>query len=129
MSSLLQKYNRVNLKIQPCKYGRGVFAGKDFARGELIEVCPVLLLNEHDINMAWALHSYALEKYYFNYDEKYAAIALGYGSLYNHSYNSNAEYSSNTKEEEVIIYARKKIKKGNQIFIDYGYNPVTKFKK
>ena len=129
MSSLLKNYNRVHLKVQPCKYGRGVFADKEFVKGDLIEVCPVLLLSEHDIHMAWVAHSSMLERYYFDYDEKHSAIALGYGSLYNHSNNANANYSSNTLDQEVVIYARKKIKKGSQIFINYGYNPVTKFKK
>ncbi len=129
MSTLLEKYNRNNLKVLPCRYGRGVFAGKNFAKGELIEVCPVLLLSEHEIHLAWASHGSILERYYFDYDWKYSAIALGYGSLYNHSNNANADYSSNTNEEEVVIFARKKIKKGGQIFINYGYNPATRFKK
>lgn len=128
MSTLLKEYNKFDLWIKECKYGRGVFAGKDFAKGALIEVCPVLLFTEHDSHMAWVAHASVLERYYFDYDREHSALALGYGSLYNHSRSPNAEYSSNTKEREIVIYARKKIKKGNQIYIDYGYNPVTRFK-
>lgn len=128
MSSLLKKYSRFHLKVQDCKYGRGVFADKEFAKGELIEVCPVLLFTEHDSHMAWVAHASILERYYFDYDKEHSCLALGYGSLYNHSKNPNADYSSNTKEREIVIYARKKIKKGDQVFINYGYNPTTRFR-
>ena len=128
MTSLLKRYHQFNLRIKPCKYGRGVFAGMDFSKGSLIEVCPVILMNAHEAHMAWATHGTILERYYFEYDEKHSAIALGYGSLYNHSKNPNADYSANTETKEVVIYARKNIKKGEQIFINYGYDPVKKFK-
>jgi hypothetical protein len=125
MSKLLSD-NRFDLRIRDCKFGRGVFAGTDFAVGALIEVCPVLLLNQHESHMAWAAHAGILERYYFDYDEKHAAIALGYGSLYNHSRSPNADYSSNTSSKEIVIFALKKIKKGNQILINYGYDPAKR---
>jgi len=127
MSKLLSD-NRFDLRIRDCKFGRGVFAGKDFAPKALIEVCPVLLLNEHEVHMAWLSHASNLERYYFSYDEKYSALALGYGSLYNHSKSPNADYSSDTESKEIVIYARKKIKKDEQIFINYGYTPRRAYK-
>lgn len=88
----------------------------------------MLVFSEHDTNMAWVAHAGFLERYYFEFDEKHSALALGYGSLYNHSKNPNANYSVDTKEKEIVIYARKDIKKGSQIFISYGYDPVKRFK-
>ena len=128
MSSLLLKYHQFDLRIRECEFGRGVFAGKDFKKGELIEVCPVLLFTAHDGHMAWLAHASVLDRYYFDFDEKHSALAFGYGSLYNHSKRPNAEYSANTETREIVIYALKNIKKDSQIFIDYGYDPVKKFK-
>ncbi len=127
MKSLLLKHNRFDLRIKECKYGRGVFAGKDFIKGELIEACPVILFSEHEIHMAWVAHGTQLERYYFDFDATRSAIALGYGSLYNHARIPNADYSANLETKEIVIYARKKIKKDDQIFISYGYNPAKRF--
>lgn len=79
--------------------------------------------------MAWLSTASVLERYYFDFDENHSALALGYGSLYNHSAkNFNADYSVNLKEKEIVLYAAKPIKKNSQIFIDYGYDPVKLFK-
>ena len=69
--------------------GRGVFARRPFARNDVIEVCPVIALSERDADR---LYDTGLYDYYFGWgkDGKQAAIALGYGSLYNHSFTPNA---------------------------------------
>lgn len=75
----------ISVKDSPGK-GRGVFAQRNFKKGEVIETCPVIVLPAKEID---SLELTQLYNYYFAWgpDSKDGAIALGYGSLYNHSYN------------------------------------------
>jgi len=121
-TALLETHNRFNIRVSRCRYGRGVFAGQDFQKGELIEVCPMLIVDDYSATMAWVAGQSDFERYFFDFDGVFG-IALGYGSLYNHSKTPNALYIDNSKGNELIIYASKNIKKGYQVFIDYGYEP------
>lgn len=122
--NLLDKYNSFHVRVGKCKYGRGVFATKDFAPGALIEVCPIIVLSEFTVDMEWIRDASTLQRYYFNAEGRFA-LALGYGALYNHSKSPNADYTVDIRTQEVPIYAVKKIRKGTQILIDYGYDPKT----
>src|SRR5437588_629321 len=128
MSSFLDKLTAFDLQIKKCKYGRGVFAGKDYRMGDLIEICPLIVVENFQSALNWIGHNGLMERYYFDFDEDHSALALGYGSLYNHSRNPNAHYEVNKRDRELIVLARRKITKGNQIFVSYGYDPVKKFK-
>jgi SET domain-containing protein len=44
-------------------------------------------------------------------------LALGYGSLYNHSYDPNA--TTLERGDELVITATRDIAKGDEIFINY----------
>ena len=54
-----------------------------------IELCPVVVIPPHEIE---TIDKTVIYNYYFLWQNNQAAIALGYGSLYNHSYDPNAEY-------------------------------------
>src|SRR5690348_2259732 len=84
--------------------GRGVFAARRFEPGETIEICPVIPLSEAD---ARALDRTGLYDYYFGWgtDGKAAAIALGYGSLYNHSPSANASHRKHHADGIISITA------------------------
>lgn len=98
--------------------GRGVFAARRFEPGETIEVCPVIALSEAD---ARTLDGTGLYDYYFGWgkDGKQAAIALGYGSLYNHSPSPNAAHHKNAADGLLSVVAVKTIAPGEEIFIRY----------
>ena len=66
------------------KAERGVFAEKVIKQGELIESCPIIYLTEEDYPLA--KKTTLLNYYFLNEVENRSAIALGFGSLYNHSY-------------------------------------------
>src|SRR3954470_15159998 len=91
--------------------GRGVFAARRFEPGETIEVCPVIALSEAD---ARTLDGTGLYDYYFGWgkDGKQAAIALGYGSLYNHSPSPNAAHHKNAADGLLSVVAVKTIAPG-----------------
>ena len=99
--------------------GRGVFAARRFEPGETIEVCPVIALSEAD---ARALDATALYDYYFGWgsDGKAAAIALGYGSLYNHSSSPNAKHTKHESDGVISVVAVRPIERGEEIFIRYN---------
>lgn len=98
--------------------GRGVFAARRFEPGETIEVCPVLALSEAD---ARTLDGTGLYDYYFGWgkDGKAAAIALGYGSLYNHSPSPNAIHRKHQADGFIAVTAVQRIERGEEIFIRY----------
>ncbi len=98
--------------------GRGVFAGVSFEIGDLIEICPVISLSPSERAI---IHQTHLHDYYFAWgkEEKQAAIALGYGSLYNHSSNPNASFTPSYDEGLIYFECIQKINIGDEILINY----------
>lgn len=110
--------------------GRGVFANKTIHKDELIERCPIILIEE---NQTPKIKETELNNYYFMWgDDKQhhqAAICLGFGSIYNHSYSPNTTYKKNIKEEYIDFVAIKDIEKDEEITVNYNYgNPNDKSK-
>ena len=100
--------------------GRGVFAVKSFKKGEVIEECPVILLSKKDM-----IHceKTLLEKYIYEWKENGdGAVALGYGSLYNHGFNPNAEYEFVYSKKLIVYKALRSIKKGEEVVVNYNGN-------
>lgn len=91
-------------------HGYGVFAEKMIKKGEKIEECYMLLSRGGDKT---------LQDFYFDANGK-SATFLGYGSIYNHADEPNADYHLNLKTRIVTIKAEKTIHKGEEIFISYG---------
>jgi len=110
----------LQIKITSDK-GRGVFADKHFSVGETIEVCPVLLLSPKEAKLCAQT---MLDNYLFEWEnEKDAAIVLGYGSIYNHSYHPNAEYLRDFANKTMIIKALTDISPNAEIFVNYNGEP------
>lgn len=91
-------------------HGYGVFAGKTIRKGEKIEECYFLPTKNDDK---------AFEDYYFDVKGK-NAILLGFGCIYNHSDNPNADYTFNVRKSLATIKASRTIRKGDEIFLSYG---------
>jgi SET domain-containing protein len=100
--------------------GRGVFAARAFNPGDIIEVCPVIVLSPED---AHRLDPTALYSYYFGWspDNTGGAIALGYGSLYNHSDTPNAAYHRDEAARAITITALRPIAAEEEILITYNF--------
>lgn len=115
---------RISVKNSPGK-GRGVFAQQNFKKGEVIETCPVIVLPAEEID---SLELTKLYNYYFAWgpDSKDAAIALGYGSLYNHSYNPSARYYKDFENGLLKYVCIRDIQKGEEITINYNCDPEDK---
>ncbi|MFN9319419.1 MAG: SET domain-containing protein [Chitinophagales bacterium] len=102
--------------------GRGVFTDELIKKVSLIEVCPMIVLPAKDRKY---IDQTKIFNYYFLWGDKHkqSAIALGYGSLYNHSRTANADYESYYEEEEIHIIAYKDIKPGEEVTINYNNDP------
>lgn len=97
--------------------GRGVFANRDFKSGETIEICPVIVISSNGVDQ---LGKSILDEYFFLWESNEdAAIALGYGSLYNHSLNNNAVFEKDLVNRTLIIKSIIDINKRDEIFINY----------
>ena len=97
--------------------GRGVFARRPIRKGELIEKVPMLVLPAEEYHDS--LGGTSLANYCFNWQEGTVALALGYGSLYNHSPKPNLEYVQDDPQT-VTFLASRTIEPGDELTIDYG---------
>jgi SET domain-containing protein len=102
--------------------GRGIFAARDLAEGEILEEAPVLLFSSDD---AERLEATALGNHYFHWegdadDEGWrGALALGLVSLANHSANANAGVWQDFAKDRLVLEALRPIAQGEEILIDY----------
>lgn len=101
--------------------GRGIFATMDIPINTVIEVSDIIVFSKKDSKLIKD-SKMILNKYVYYYTKHKAALALGLGSLFNHSKKSNVEYI--VKKEKIYFISTKKVKRGEQLFIDYGYDPT-----
>lgn len=104
-------------------HGKGVFASEDISRGKIIEVCDVILLDERDTRI---IDKTSLYDYYFGWKNGGGAIALGNGSLYNHSYKPNAKYQKDLSKNKLVFVSIRQIRKGEEITVNYNGDPWIK---
>jgi SET domain-containing protein len=99
--------------------GRGVVARRAFRAGETIERPPVIVIPREQVGL---IRETRLGTYYYEWgdDCKQAAIALGFGSLYNHSYEPNARFEFHEDEECLEFIALRDIEPGEEITINYN---------
>ena len=103
--------NKLLVKKSPI-HGYGVFAQKNIKKGELVEECCCLVFADNDDDEC-------LIDYAFAFGRK-AMVLTGFGCLYNHSDDHNLNHVLDQKQRLVTFKARRAIKKGEEIFINYG---------
>jgi len=115
----MQHSNVISVRKIPGK-GRGVFARTAIKKGELIEEVPVIVIPTSAFEGEW--ENITLKSYFFDWQKKKVAISLGYGSLYNHSYEPNADFEFHYRARTMTYHARRDIAKGEEICINYHYD-------
>lgn len=107
--------------------GQGVFCTVDLQAGEEIEVCPVIICPPEDRQHIDKTHLY---NYYFLWGEEqqHIAIALGYGSVYNHSYEPNARYETYFEDALIRFVAIKDIPADTEITVNYNHDTGSRDK-
>lgn len=98
------------------RHGRGVFAGRRFRPGDVLECCPILRVSARDRSR---LQRTVLSGYVYQRSRGAGAIALGLASLYNHSVEPNAECELVAEEETLVVRALRTITAGEEITIRY----------
>jgi len=93
-----------------------VFAKTQFARGEIIEICPMIILDD----MAKTVSR--LKDIVFEIDKKKGeyALVLGYGSLYRHAQEPNVDYAYNKRQKHMFFIANRPIQAREELTINYG---------
>lgn len=106
------------------KKGRGLFTNKNIESGVIIEESPVIVMStdERALLDKTLLHDYIFEWRGQGESTKTTAccVALGYISVYNHSYTSNCEYFMDFENEMIQIKTVRKILVGEELTINYN---------
>lgn len=99
--------------------GRGVFTSEALKARTIVEVAPVIVMNQNDREL---LDQTLLHDYIFEWGDTPAqcCMALGYVPLYNHSFSSNCEYEMEYENELIKVKTVRKIEKGEELFINYN---------
>lgn len=99
------------------EFNRGVFATRDIEKGQIIHEAPVIPYpnKQHEF-----IEQTVLDDYVFEYGKNHTAVVLGYGMLFNHSYEPNADYDINFTSHTFVFYTYKDIKAGEEILINYN---------
>ena len=102
--------------------GRGVFALHLIPSGTVIENAPVIAFTAEQWLM---IEKSMLYHYVFEWglNGSGGAIALGYGSLYNHDHQPNAHYVRKETESYLEFIARRDIQPGEEITVNYNGFP------
>ena len=121
---IYQKYNDEN-KIFSSNYvsdsliqnaGFGVFAGKNYKKGDTVEISPFIEIDSNN-----SIHAYTFDSH-INKNKK--LVMLGKTSLINHSENNNIVYESLQESRLMNFYAVKDIQKDEELYLKYGDNVV-----
>ena len=115
--------NLLEVKFISRKKGKGVFAKKNIAEGETIDVAHILLISKYDWDL---IEDTVLSNYSFEWDdpkciEEYeSAISLSISQLINHSYDPNVKYVYDYKNKCIEYITLRVISKGEEITTNYN---------
>jgi SET domain-containing protein len=116
---------KISLRKSPI-HGHGIFSNEEISKGELLEEAKLLKLSWRSkiiqdsvlVNYAWLNTNCNCEQCEKDGLEQY--LALGYGSIYNHSKDPNTFLKIDFATEMMQIYSNKTIQKDEEIFVNYG---------
>lgn len=100
--------------------GRGVFAAKTFAAGETVEVCPVIPFVEGPNELPVELRRVVFNWGYLSGKRGPQCLALGYGSMYNHSNPANMRYHADEANVALHFIAVRAIAAAEELTVNYN---------
>lgn len=102
---------------------RAVLAARTIQKGELIEICPIILIPKKEWN---AIDTTVLGHYNYAWTRSQDCIVLGYCGLVNHSYTPTAKYVRNFAASEMQYKAIRTIAKDEEITVNYNGDPKNR---
>lgn len=104
--------------VKKNEMGRGVYASRDFKRGDIVEKAHVIIVPDAEVT-----YDGVLSHYMYQWDEQNSAVALGNASLYNHSYEPNLDFDFLHRKARIQFTALRDIKEGEELTINYNGEP------
>lgn len=104
--------------------GRGVFASRSIPKGTVVEISPVLVLTKDEVDQHTSQTSLQHYTYYWPDPAggpQTQAIALGLGSMFNHStLKQNVIWARDIVAGTIVYTAHRDIATGEELCISYG---------
>lgn len=101
--------------------GRGVFAARAFTAGEVVELCPVVILECDFKSLPPEIQQRVFDWSALAQAEGVVcALALGYGSMYNHANPANLRYEPSGEGECMRFIAASDIDANSELTINYN---------
>jgi hypothetical protein len=94
--------------------GKAVLALRDFAAGEMVCSCPVIVLPSDQ-----EVPNTVLSDYYMYWDEGNSAIACGYAQFLNHAELPNVRVARDYAAETMEVFALRPIHAGEELTCRY----------
>ena len=102
--------------VSPTLGIRGLIATETIVQGQIIERCPAIIYPKNAAVIAQTV----FDHYVFDWDAEHEALALGYSSLCNHSYERNVTVDFDKRKKEIIFSALCTIEPGAELLINYN---------
>ena len=98
--------------------GNGVYAQHDIHSGGTVEIAPVIILLAPFASLPPRLKTRVFNWGDLTNGPKASALALGYGSLYNHDNPANMNFKADSENEMIHFVANRFIKAGEARLVD-----------
>lgn len=118
--SMLLTPPSVYVKDTGTSKGRGVFALRAFSAGDVVEVCPVVVLHALREALPEEFQDRVFHWTWGPDGNGTSALALGYGSLYNHNYPANLRYEVGLPTFVIRFIAVRDIELDEELTINYS---------
>lgn len=99
---------------------RGVYANQCFQAGEIIEICPVVIIHGFPRDLPRELQTILFNWSNLTHSPPSLAIALGFGSLYNHNDPANLRYEVSIIDKTIRFISVVHIKTHDELTINYN---------
>jgi hypothetical protein len=100
--------------------GRGVYASRTIERGEIVEVCPVVLLPGPFMQLPLEVRRIVFPWGELAGEDSIYAISLGYGGIYNHANPANLYYAALVRSGCLQFTAARRIAVGEEMTINFN---------
>ena len=98
--------------------GRGVFAVRNISMGEIVEVCPVVVLGSRWNQIPKEVQRVVFDWGYLTKGEPASCLALGWGSMYNHANPANLLYRAVPENLCIQFVAARNIEANEELTVN-----------